>query len=503
MFNKGASSGLLSTRGSQVLALSLLLLTVCILLEYRYNYFFLNDDNRTYALPAFMHNWEALSEGAVPLYNFHQFLGTPHLALSQPASLYPPGYLASLLSQLAFGHGYAVIDILVVAHLLLGGVGFYILTRHMGLGGSGAFFGGLTWPLASFSIYGSDSWWCISAVVAYLPWMVVFAMRLYDGMGGPAFAPLVLARSLLFYSGYAQYFVYACIFEFLTVSLLVAPSLLKPNRRPHLLRFLELYIASYVVLLFVSLPLLLPTWHQMDISEDRNQPLPYNAFLRRIFPTNVWLPGLLFQSVNAYGTYNENLISYLVFIGYLTLLSILYSAWALTRNNDKRNPLHAHIVTYGILAVFSFTWSASKAFQSFLYLLPILNRFRWPFKVYLFTDFYLVLLAAIGFHLLAVSLRNYRNAIPAALILIQASSMSYVYLSSPHYTFIEHGCAGGRYCPAQLRYGEDLFSTDKLAGELVDGGYSPYLTLGGTCPPTSATTMRPSGGFTSSPATTP
>ncbi len=221
-----ASAAPASERRERLVELGLLAVlgVVLALLEWRHPYYFLQDDNRTAQLGLFAHATRALLAGELPLYNPHQFLGMPSFAVGSVAFLYPPVYAAVLASQGLFGHPDAAIDLLVALHLAVGLVGMSRLLRGLGVSRAGAAFGALTWPLSSMVIYTADSWWNVVGVVAFLPWILHFALRTVRGEGGRGtFAALVVARALLLYLGQVQLFVYAVCFELLCV-LLAAPA---------------------------------------------------------------------------------------------------------------------------------------------------------------------------------------------------------------------------------------------------------------------------------------
>ena len=130
--------------------LGLLVSAVFLITEWYHPYFFLHDDNRAQYLPYYVHNYRALMNGEIAVFNFHQFMGTTHLANGNAAALYPLSVLSVGLSQLLFGHVFAAIDITVYLHMLLGAWGFMALMRRLGRSWGASFFSGLTWPLISF-----------------------------------------------------------------------------------------------------------------------------------------------------------------------------------------------------------------------------------------------------------------------------------------------------------------------------------------------------------------
>jgi hypothetical protein len=129
------------------LALTLTLATafvLLLLLEFRWPYYFLQDDGLQYYLPCYFHNWLSLLSGHLPFYNFHVFAGIPHLAAGQGAVFYIPQYIAMFLSESIWGHPFAMLDLMAFMHALIAVVGGYVLLRYMGATDTAAAFGALT-----------------------------------------------------------------------------------------------------------------------------------------------------------------------------------------------------------------------------------------------------------------------------------------------------------------------------------------------------------------------
>ena len=417
-----------------VSGLSLFLL----LLEWAHPYFFLpEDDNRHFFLPLFVHNYRSILSGELPLYNFHQFLGTPLFSMAQSAGLYPPAYLSVFLSTMLFGHFYATMDILVCMHLILGCLGFFALLKSLNLGGRAAFFGALTWPMCSFIMYWSGSWHFISGAAAYFPWMIYFSLKLYEKPKMGNCAGLVIAR-LLFFSIEVQMFVYAMILEFLTFLAILAIRNIRHEGKS-IKGAAGYYAFSYACTLFLSMPLLLPMWHHMTISADRASPMLYEIFTSANIMPLLWLQGLLYYAFivgpwfgRAAPNWPEVISLYGSFIGYVSLFFVL-GCLALCARKAVRKEVGGLVSVFSGLVLLTFLWSAG-VLDRILYLLPIINRFRWHFKVILFTDFYLLILAAFGMYLFLTHVsftKRGKNAIFAAVMLLQFSVFFYLYFSHP------------------------------------------------------------------------
>ena len=292
-------------------------------------------------------------------------------------------------------------------------------------------------------IYTATSWWNVVGVVAYLPWILHFALRTVRGEGGRGtFAALVVARALLLYLGQVQLFIYAVCFELLCV-LLAAPAADGGDRR-----LMPRRLGRYAIGLYVSaalaLPLVEPLWEHAARSQDRAATLERGAFAEGGYDVVAWLRG----AVDPYpddplpGTPVEysldRLFFFLSFTGHATLLLL---AWlALRRTHALCVPARAFVVPL----VVAFLW-ATGSLDRVLYLLPVLNRFRWPFRVNLFVVFFLVVLAAAALPaVVAACSRRWgvraAHAVAALVLVAQVGGLAEFYLRHPQrsYNFLPH-----------------------------------------------------------------
>ena len=126
-----------------------------------------------------LHAARSLRSGRLPLWNPYQFGaegGTPLLANSQSAPLYPPNILFTLLPVwYAFGAGAAL-------HLLIAAAGMYAFLRALPVRRSAALLGAIT-----FSLCGSTVTWLalptFLAVSCWLPILLLLIKRAHDGAG--------------------------------------------------------------------------------------------------------------------------------------------------------------------------------------------------------------------------------------------------------------------------------------------------------------------------------
>ncbi|MBN1892191.1 MAG: YfhO family protein [Clostridiales bacterium] len=423
------------------LTLVAVLFLVFAYIEFRKPYFFLQDDNRFYYLPNFSHVFKSLLNGELALFNFHQFLGTPSLASGQTGALYPLVYVAVGLSELLWGHVFASIDILVILHLTIGGVGTYFLIRFFDVDRKVAWFAGVTWPLSSFVVYVSDSWVIIASAAAYFPWLLLCSLRLYKKPSLQTMICAVMTRLLLFYSGHIQYFVYSVIFEFITVFLYVLFGSDNGARKARSIKFLIKYAESYLYVLLLSLPLLLPMWNQMAISTERSGRVPLRDFFTLLFPVDQLFLGLFFPFLQANDNHYAPFMHLLNLshIGYLTVILLVTGIVLLLVPGKSKSSLFPVKMRVFILpAIIASLWTSSWIFNCVVYLIPMLNRFRWSFKLAFFLDFYLIIIATFTLAVLFKHIRAKeftRNIILSLFVFVQIFNFVYLYTANPIESF--------------------------------------------------------------------
>ncbi len=424
-----------------VLLVVLSLGAVLAAIECRWPYYFLQDDSRDLGVPYLVHNLRALRGGEIAQFNFYQFAGIPHLSNGNSAALYPPGYAATLLSYAVLGHPFGAMDFVVIFHLLAGAIGTFLLLRLIASDARAAFWGALTYELNSFVIYVSTCWGGLSGSAAYFPWMLYFALRLLDG-APRAGAGLLAAHLLLFFMGYPQALLYCAVFE-LMVFALAAALRFRPDRAG-VAAAVWRYAANWALTLIFSLPLLLPMWHQTTISASRDQALSWDVFRSTAFPIGSWLSGLFdpFSNTRYASTPIANWLDrsmpYLSHIGYATLALIGVGLAAFFREAmDATRKKYCAICLGGALV--SFLWSIG-GYARIMYVIPVFNRFRWPFKVQLYTAFFLVAIAAIGLAWLLGALRSRWavRSVFAAATLATLANFLLLYLLLPARTFRTH-----------------------------------------------------------------
>lgn len=365
------------------LASALLLLLV---LEIQSPYYFLQDDSLEFHLAAFVHNWHSLLSGELPLYNFHTFAGVPHASMGQEAPFYLPEYLALFLSQTIWGHLFAAIDLMAIMHALLAVAGGYFLLRFLGTSDMVASFGALT-ALSGFFLWCGRDWITATMLCAWFPWMVWAALRYLEQPSYGRAGWLMFFRLGLLYGGHSQFFVLALIFEHL-----FGLSYSLVTRSPKWRIRCGQYAALNVPTFLLGLPLVLPLYAEVGRSLLRSTSLSYEDFSSLNMPSEFWLFGQLFVFLRFPSL--SNIVSrsfpFLSYIGYVpTVLSC--GAYTLSRRHPSTSRLLAACTICFSVALL-WTWGL---LDPIVYHIPVLNRFRLPFKLVYFAGFFQCILAAL------------------------------------------------------------------------------------------------------------
>lgn len=412
------------------LLLAGLTLVMLAAMELRHPYFFLQDDNRTFHLPYYVHNLKALAGGELPLFNFNQYLGTPVSFLSAP--FYPVTYIAMLLSRLFLGHYFGVMEFVAAIHLPVAALGFYRFSRDFGLEKPSCFFGAVAWAFAPFVITIGNSWIHTLGYAAYLPWILCFSIRQLDGFSLRGAANLLLVRFLAFLLGFPQSFLYIATFDLLLIVLLYLARRKRCGWRELVLR----YGGNYLLLLVISLPFLLQLLHEAGQSFGRKNILSWEEYSLYSYRIGAWLNGLL-TPFHASGTPLFGELDFVSHVGYLTLFFALLAVLAL-----KSGEFRAERCIFTGLGLFSFLWSADIIVTRLFYLLPFFNKLRYPFKLQFFTGFFLITLSVFGFNLFSQWVRERLGEkvkpLLLALVLLQACSILALYVLLPQRMLSHH-----------------------------------------------------------------
>ena len=398
------------------------------IVEWRYPLFFLHDDNYYYNLPNFVNVWSSLIQGGeLSLYNFHQYLGIPTLSMGQPAVLYPFNYLSTALSLLFTSSFYWSIDIFAYIHITTGIVGMFILLKRIGLDHALALFGAIAWGVSNYTWFVGNAWCQVLSITMYFPFMVYFSLRLFQAPQKKWVAALVIIRLLNFFVGHPQFFIYTCIAESLIIALLLYHDYKRGEKHG---QFIKSYLLSYVCVFFLALPLLLPLFYQMQISWNRSSVLNVGEVIGP-FDLQGYLEGLFFPRVVEEWPGFRTIAFTGIIPAIICTIYLVKMLWFYINNKKHNKDKWLNISSK--LLFFYLLWT-SGVVAIFLYYVPILNRFRWPFKNIIFVNFFAVLCACILLNEITKNLKH-RSLVLTLLIIVQFSGSIYALGFNGFYSF--------------------------------------------------------------------
>lgn len=433
-------------------------------LEIHQRYYFCQDDNRDYLVPFWVHSSRALAEGEVALFNFYQSLGTTHLAVGQSGALHPLVFLSVTASDALLGHPFGAIDLFVGFHLVLASLGAQLLGQRLLKNWAAASLFALSWGLNPAVLYVCKSWSHVSVLASSLPLMswALVQMVTHRGKRWTRATVLVAAHLDLFLVGYVQWVVLALLFEGFVLLLLLSPQL----RRRSLGGLLkELALGGFVVLL-LSLPLLLPMAEQVQDSASRAQALAYREFAAEAVWLEDWLraqgspwspfPAAFGRSQRAFFT-TEASPPGVLHLGYLTLVGLAVVPQLIRRGASRQRIV---LLTLAALSLFFLLWAVG-ALSPVLYSVPLLNRFRWPFKMIFFTNFCVLLAAAAGLGALTRRVRRprLRRTLLGVSMVVMASNLLLAVETGTRRAFFWHEDPLPLVDPGGMNAGEGRIAT--------------------------------------------
>jgi len=155
-------------------------------------------------------------KGAIPFWNHHQHLGEPILANGQPSALYFPytvllGFMRSLgLPDKEFSL------IVVLSHLPLMGLGWFLLMRFLGIRASLAWLGAMSISSSGYMTVYSAVWIFVCPIFTWLPWILLGVLHLLLGrrpISGLFF--MTFGLTAIGYVTHPQFIAYAWLFVLL------------------------------------------------------------------------------------------------------------------------------------------------------------------------------------------------------------------------------------------------------------------------------------------------
>jgi len=376
-------------------------------------------DNFEYHTTTVVEAHSQLLKGLIPFWNHYQHLGEPILANGQPSALYLPytillGFMQSLgLPEKQFPL------IVVLSHLPLMGVGWFLLMRFLGIRAPLAWLGAISISSSGYMTTYSAVWIFVCPIFTWLPWILLGVLRLLLSQR-PILGVFLVTFGLtaINYVTHPQFIAYAWLFVLLFG---VITSHFWLGKWQAISR-LTLPALSAVLL---SAPAILPVVSLFPHTA-RSSSFSMEAFLRGSARPSALLGMLapVFRIDNGFIIHNTSS----VFYQGAWVIPALLTAWLVFRRGKqnvaseknsrrRKQTLKEMVFPQGLSATFKasclvgllfllFSLGKSGVIYGLTHWIPIWSSFRWPHK---FAPFALVAIGLAGMIALELYARNGHN----------------------------------------------------------------------------------------------
>jgi hypothetical protein len=321
---------------------------------------------------------EELRAGRLPHWAPHQGFGFPLLADIEVSTFYP----TTVLGALTYGPepSYLLLEREMAVHLVIAGLGLFLLLRAAGAGVAGGMLGGVVFAFSGF-MWAHLSHSTIIQAASWVPWVMLGGVRLLDRPTGRAVVGTGIALALSILGGHPQVSYYAGLT--LAVLLLIgarahrSPPVDAPSRR----RVAGAAAAAVLLALGLAAVQLFPTAVLARRSFRWRPPaeflwaesLPFDRLLTFLVP-------LAFEGTERWRHVDE-------FHAYVGILPLTLAGMALLLRRDRWTALFGTLAALGLVVALGVPPFAR---------LGMLGLFRVPARAVLFCDLGLAGLAGLG-----------------------------------------------------------------------------------------------------------
>lgn len=189
------------------------LISILVALERRTPFFFTQDDNLSQFFPVILQGCHSILHGVFPTWDPYQFLGAPTTSIGVYSLTYPFTYISYFFSRFLLGHEYMTIEVYVIFHLVAGYFAFYWAARSYRVRPSIAVIAALCPVLSGWTLIASRSWFYVSPIYLYMPLIIVGVAKLQKyRTGWKWIISMALVIGLFFHAGNVQFWAYGMMF---------------------------------------------------------------------------------------------------------------------------------------------------------------------------------------------------------------------------------------------------------------------------------------------------
>lgn len=398
----------------------------------------------------------SLAQGELPLWNPYTFNGMPFLADIQTTVFYLPSLLLTLFVSGGTLH-YYWLEVMIILHFFLAGVGMFFLAKQFKLANFPSLFAGATYMLSGYMIVHAIHQQNLT-LVAWYPWVLLaFRRALMEQRWLYVFlCALVLGHSLL--AGYPQLSLYLYMFLGAYYALMVfttfrGRALLS---RPALVMTAK---AALVVVLSVALAMiqLLPTVELSELSQRAEMTfarasegsLAWSQLVTLFYPKMFGSAGAMGYEYFGPGQY----FYYWETCVYVGILPLLLAAVSFVWRKDENIAFLLGVALFSILFALGNNFVVFPFFYDYV---PGFSKFRIPARMGILLAFSAALLSAFALHRLLYQPVAARERLVLRRILFGVAGLGVLL-----YVLITSGTFAGSIAGATYRHVAPLMS--KLA----------------------------------------
>lgn len=342
--------------------------------------FSLKNDALIYFLPWRYHISEAIQQGHFPFWSPYLYTGLPLHSDMQSGTWNPVVLMISLFTR----YNMQVLQWELLLYIFLAGVGIYKLIKETGYSSTTAVIGAISYMCCGF-ITDSGSFIPWITCAAYLPFVFVYFYRLLKKPSFMDSIKLALTSFQLLTAGNPSYLIYTC---YILLAAFLCWIVIHRRQQKIILQVVKSLLLAGLLFLFLALPVIISfveflSYYKRGEGANLHQALtdPFNIFcsISYLLPSAVSKPHEWFSTDMAMRN---------AYVGIFILLFFLVSF------TNRFTLLQKFILG---TTIFSFAFSLGDAIplRKWCYqLLPLMDSFRHPAIIRVFTSIGIILLAA-------------------------------------------------------------------------------------------------------------
>lgn len=407
---------------------SLVVILVFLLKENICPYYFTQDDTHSQFLPKILVGIKMLLNGEFPFIDNYQHFGAPLFEIGTYAILDPIMIFSYMVARYIVDNPYATIEVYAFISAFLGAIFFGYSLKILKVDHLIGITSVICFFIMPYFFIAGRSWYYVFGIACYLPVLLYFFLLSLCGRQSIIwFLCLGVCRSLFFYAGNSQFFVYGSLIEFVSYLFLV----FKYKNGKHIFRK---YFYSLLFTAGLILPLLLS---QMTSAIKVERPVE-DIISKYVVPLDAlvtfFIPAPFFQGTPTWGNKNWWLMPNLWYVGFTWI--ICFYAGLLMYIKTGRGLYKQLLILATFILLLSF--GPASLIYPLKHFVPVINKMQKAFKLFPFAVFLIFLYGALLLSEVR-KVRKYTNIISFILVsnLFLNILVSLILTNTAFYTFSE------------------------------------------------------------------